>query len=284
MQDGKPLPTERNPARQFYQSIVRRGARFALGAALTVGAAACTRIQHVAAAPVGAIADSITGTERKGSAPGRTDVSEVINDLRHGGYVIVFRHAPTNRDQSDSDPLNYADTTHQRLLSVAGVQLATKVGEALRELDVPIGKIYTSKFRRAVQTGQLIGRDAVTTTLDVTEGGLVVSPIENDRRAAALKSLVATAPAAGTNTIIVTHKPNLIDAFGPDWVSSKDTEASVFKPEAYGHFTLVGRLPAEEWINAAALVVVPEGSALAIGDRYHSAFQARRSRSAARSM
>jgi plastocyanin len=88
MQAGKTLPTERNPARQFYQSIVRRGARFALGAALTVGVAACTRIQHAAAAPVGAIADSITGTERKGSGPARTDVSEVVNDLQNGGYVI----------------------------------------------------------------------------------------------------------------------------------------------------------------------------------------------------
>jgi phosphohistidine phosphatase SixA len=261
MKVGGPLPNEHNSARQFYQSIVRRGARFVLGTALTVGVAACTRIQHVAATPVGALADAITGTERKGSVPGGPDVSEVINDLRHGGYVIVFRHAPTNRDQSDSDPLNYADTTHQRLLSVAGVQLATKVGEALRKLDVPIGRIYTSKFSRAVQTGQLIGGSAVTTTLDVTEGGLVVSPIENDRRAAALKALVATPPAAGTNTIIVTHKPNLVDAFGPDWVSSKDTEASVFEPQGDGRFTLVARLSAQEWINEAGLAFIPEGSA-----------------------
>jgi hypothetical protein len=63
MKAGRPLPNEHSSARQFL-SMVRKGARLALGAALTVGAAACTRIQHVAAAPVGAIADSIAGTER----------------------------------------------------------------------------------------------------------------------------------------------------------------------------------------------------------------------------
>jgi hypothetical protein len=63
MKAGRPLPNEHGSARQFL-SLVRKGARLVLGAALTIGAAACTRIQHVAAAPVGAIADSIAGTER----------------------------------------------------------------------------------------------------------------------------------------------------------------------------------------------------------------------------
>lgn len=231
----KSLAIERNAARKFYGSMTRAGRRLALGGLLTVASAACTRMQYANAAPVAATADD-----------------KLIEDLRHGGYVIVFRHAPTNRDQSDSDPLNYSDTAHQRLLSATGVELATKIGYAVRELSIPIGKIYASKFSRAVQTAKLIGGEAVTTTLDVTEGGLVASPIENDRRAAALKSLVATMPAAGTNTVIVTHKPNLIDAFGADWVTSKDAEASVFKPSADGRATLVARLQPQEWLSAAA--------------------------------
>ena len=250
MQGARLSQNERHAARQFYKPILR-GARFVLFAAITAGAAACTRIQHVTTAPVGALADSMTGAEKKGTAPAAGDIDKLINDLRHGGYVIVFRHAPTNRDQSDSDPLNYSDTTHQRLLSTKGVELATKVGRALRELGVPVGKIYTSKFSRAIETGKLIGGDAVTTTVDVTEGGLVATPIENDRRAAALKALVATPPAAGTNIVVVTHKPNLVDAFGPDWVTSKDAEASVFRPADNGPAVLLARLQAQDWINAA---------------------------------
>jgi len=251
MQQARPFPNERNSARQFYRSIVRPCARLVLGATLTIGAAACTRVQHVDTAPVGAVADAMTGAEKKTSAPSVADINAVINDLRHGGYVIVFRHAPTNRDQSDSDPLNYSDTTHQRLLSAKGVEVATQIGYALRELRIPIGTIYTSKFSRAVETGKLIGNDSVTTTLDVTEGGLVATPIENDRRAAALRSLVATPTPAGSNTVIVTHKPNLIDAFGADWVSSKDAEASVFKPGGNGQYVLVARVQPQEWTREA---------------------------------
>jgi hypothetical protein len=45
----------------------------------------------------------------------------------------------------------------------------------------------------------------------------VVSPYENNRRAQALRAIAAAPPAAGTNTLVVTHKPNILDAFGKDW-------------------------------------------------------------------
>ena len=110
--------------------MIRTGARLILGAALTFGSLACSQIQHVEAAPVGAIADSMPGADKKTSAPGPVDTKTLVADLKRGGYVIVFRHAPTNRDQADTDPLNYSDTTHQRLLSEKGRQLAAEIGVA----------------------------------------------------------------------------------------------------------------------------------------------------------
>ncbi len=77
--------------------IIRSGARLILSAALTFGSLACSQIQHVETAPVGAIADSMPGAERK-TAPVPVDAKAVITDLKRGGYVIVFRHAPTHRD------------------------------------------------------------------------------------------------------------------------------------------------------------------------------------------
>lgn len=227
--------------------VIRTFARFVLGAALMMGTAACSRVQHVETAPVGAIADAMPGVEKK-AAPGPDDIKALISDLRNGGYVIVFRHAPTNRDQADTNPLDFSDTTHQRLLSDKGRELAGEIGNAFLALKIPVGKVYTSKYNRAIETGQLIGGGKVTPTLDVTEGGVVATPIENDRRAAALKDLVATAPAAGTNTIVVTHKPNLIDAFGGDWAASKEAEAGVFKPNGKTA-ALVARVQASEWIK-----------------------------------
>ena len=79
-----------------------------------------------------------------------------------------------------------------------------------------------------------------------------MTPIENDRRAEALKKLAGTMPEAGKNTLIVTHKPNIIDAFGKDWFEVKEGEASVFKPDSSGKAVLVARLQAADWLKAAS--------------------------------
>jgi len=180
-----------------------------------------------------------------------TDAKAIAAELKNGGYVIVMRHGATNRDQADTDPLNPDNVAKQRLLSEKGREQAKQVGEAFKKLGIPVGTVYTSKFYRAVETGKLIGGGAVTPTFDVTEGGLVVTPIENDRRTEALKRMIATAPPAGKNTLIVTHKPNILDALGKDWFEVKEGEASVFRVDASGKPQLIARVQAVDWIKAA---------------------------------
>jgi len=175
----------------------------------------------------------------------------LIAALREGGNVIVLRHGATFTDQADTNPLDPKDTAHQRQLNDAGKAAAKAMGDALHTLKVPVGQVTTSQFQRAVDTGTLLGFGAVTPTADISEGGLVVSPNENNRRAAALKKLAATAPAAGTNVILVTHKPNILDAFGKDWFDVREGEASIFKPDGKGGFTLVARVQAADWPKLA---------------------------------
>ena len=179
------------------------------------------------------------------------DLKALVVELKQGGYVIVFRHGATNRDQADTDPLNFDNIAQQRLLSEKGKEVAKQVGEAFKRLEIPLGRVYTSKFNRAVETGKLLSGSEVMPSLDVTEGGLVVTPIENDRRAEALKKMAGTTPEAGKNTLIVTHKPNIVDAFGKDWFEVKEGEASVFKPDASGKAAFVTRVQAVDWIKAA---------------------------------
>jgi len=181
-----------------------------------------------------------------------TDLAAALPALQQGGHVIVFRHGATHRDQADTDPLNHGNVASQRLLSDNGRQVAKQVGDSFRKLGIPFGKVYTSRFNRAVETGRLVSGHEVSASFDVTEGGLVVTPIENDRRAAAFRKLVATPPEAGTNTLIVSHKPNIIDAFGKDWFEIREGEASVFRPDGAGGAKLVLRLQAADWIKAAA--------------------------------
>ena len=66
-----------------------------------------------------------------------------------------------------------------------------------------------------------------------------------------MRQMVATAPEPGTNTLIVTHKPNILDAFGKDWFEIREREASVFKPEAGGKYLLIGRVEIDQWSAAA---------------------------------
>src|SRR6185436_17209336 len=180
------------------------------------------------------------------SAETRMSDADLAAALKGGGHVIVIRHGATNPDQADTDPLNPANVAKQRQLNDAGRAAARELGAALKTIGVPVGKVVTSQFHRAYETAQLAGLTDIEKSADVTEGGLVVSPRENSRRAAALKTLASTAPAAGRTTIIVTHKPNILDAFGKDWFDVKEGEATVFKPSGSG-YTVVARIQMDEW-------------------------------------
>jgi broad specificity phosphatase PhoE len=174
-----------------------------------------------------------------------------IAALQEGNQVIVLRHGATFADQADTNPLDPKDVAHQRQLSDAGRAAAKAMGDALHKLKIPVSKVQTSLFQRAVDTGTLLGFGEVSATADLTEGGLVVSPNENNRRAAALRVLAGTPPAPGTNVILVTHKPNILDAFGKDWFDVREGEASIFKPDGKGGYTLVARIQAADWAKLA---------------------------------
>ena len=132
-----------------------------------------------------------------------------------------------------------------------GKALAKSFGDSLRAIGVPVGKVYTSLFNRAYETAVLAGFPDIEKTADLTEGGLVVSPNENNRRAEAFRKLLGAAPKAGTDTVIVTHKPNIVDALGKDWFDVKEGEASIFRPET-GKYVLVARLQMADWPHVAA--------------------------------
>lgn len=176
---------------------------------------------------------------------------DIAQALRAGDLVIVVRHGATFPDQADTDPFNLDNIAAQRNLNDKGKALAKAFGDALRQAGVPVGKVYTSKFNRAYETAVIAGFRDIENTTDLTEGGLVVSPNENNRRAEAFRKMLASAPKAHTNTILITHQPNIIAALGKDWFDVKEGEASIFRP-ANGGYTLVARVQMDEWPRIAA--------------------------------
>jgi broad specificity phosphatase PhoE len=177
--------------------------------------------------------------------------TDVVQALRAGGLVIVVRHGATFPDQADTDPLNFDNIAAQRNLNDKGKALAKAFGDALRQAGVPAGKVYTSKYNRAYETAVIAGFKDIEKTADLTEGGLIVSPNENSRRTEAFRKMIATPPKAGTDTILITHQPNIIAALGKDWFDVKEGEASIFRPEN-GGYTLVARVQMEDWPRMAA--------------------------------
>ena len=147
-------------------------------------------------------------------ATARADDGQLMKTLRAGDNVILVRHGATYGNQADSDPFHLDNVAAQRTLTDKGKALAKGFGEALRAAELPIGNVYTSRFDRAYQTAALAGLQGIETSTDITEGGLVVTTDENNRRAAALRAMLATPPKPATNTIIVTHRPNILDALG----------------------------------------------------------------------
>jgi broad specificity phosphatase PhoE len=176
--------------------------------------------------------------------------NDVAQALRAGGFVIVVRHGATFPDQADTDPLNFDNIAAQRNLNDTGKALAKAFGDAIRQVGIPVGKVYTSKYNRAYDTAVLAGFKDIDKTADLTEGGLVVSPNENSRRAEAFRKMLGTPPKTGTNSILITHKPNIVDGLGKDWFNVKEGEASVFRPEN-GSYKLVARIQMDEWPNIA---------------------------------
>src|SRR6516225_6023582 len=178
---------------------------------------------------------------------------KLLQSLRAGGYVIVVRHGATFSDQADTDPFNFDDISKQRNLNGKGKELAKAFGDAIRQLGIPAGKVYTSNFNRAYETAVLAGFEDIEKTIDLTEGGLVVSPDENSRRAEALRKMMAQVPDKGKNNFLITHKPNIVDALGKDWFDVKEGEASIFKPEG-GKYQLVARVQMEDWPKLAVAI------------------------------
>jgi phosphohistidine phosphatase SixA len=177
----------------------------------------------------------------------------LIAALRAGGNVIVLRHGATHVDQVDAKLFDPSDVVHQRQLNDLGRATATAMGEALRRLGVKVSGVQTSLYNRAVETGTLLGFGKVHPTTALSEGGTTPMTAGSERQGEWLRQLATMLPPAGTNVILVTHKPNIIGALGKDWLDVSEGEATIVRPDGQGGFAVVARVLAPDWARLAPL-------------------------------
>lgn len=187
----------------------------------------------------------------------RLDDRALVEALRAGGYNIYFRHAQT--DWSSRDQVERAgdwlscDPARMRQLSDAGRAVARRMGEAIRALGVPVGKVLSSEYCRAAETAKLMDLGAVTKTRAVmnTRAAALVGGMEAVIRRA--RRVLSEPPHPGANTVIVGHGNLMRAATG---AYAQEGGAGVYAPPATGAAdgegpALVARLSPEDWIRLA---------------------------------
>jgi broad specificity phosphatase PhoE len=172
-----------------------------------------------------------------------------VDNLRWGGYVIVLRQGATAYDNESTGSTSHENISGEYRLTEQGLVQTQSVGKGLRRLGIPVASVLTSTIQGAVDTGVLLGLGEVTTMPDLAEGGDKSSWQEQDRRAQALRALVGSRPPGDNNLVIVTDKPNIVNAFGQDWSDVHEGEASVFEPDGSGGYKLIVRILPGEWVK-----------------------------------
>jgi len=175
----------------------------------------------------------------------------LITALRQGGYVIAMRHPSspfTAPDKAQADPAN---TKLERQLDDKGRQTAQEMGEAFRKLRIPVGQIFTSPTYRAREAVRLTGLGAAQSVAQLDEGARGMQGNADKAQSDWLNRTVATAPPAATNTLLVTHTPNLTGAFGALAKDVAAGEALIFHPNGTAQPELVARVKIEEWPQLA---------------------------------
>jgi broad specificity phosphatase PhoE len=176
----------------------------------------------------------------------------LVSALRQGGYIIYFRHAATEWSQSDRAAAEgdwaSCDPARMRQLAPEGRAVARQIGEALRALGVPVGRVVSSEYCRCVETARLMGLGEVTATtrlFNFIAAGLQGGEDAVRERA---KGLLSERPAPGTNTVLVAHG-NLLQAAAR--ITLKEAGAALFEPLGERGFRHVATLNPEDWQELA---------------------------------
>ena len=168
----------------------------------------------------------------------------LVKSLQAGGHVIVMRHASSPREVPDKP--NPDNVPPERQLDEKGRSTATAMGDALRRLKIPIGEVMTSPTYRARETARLARLPNPRPATESGEGPQsmqgAVAPAQTEWLRQKVKEF-----RRGTNTMLVTHVPNITAAFPDETPAAVEGEAFVFGPDGNGGARLVGRIKIEQW-------------------------------------
>ena len=176
-----------------------------------------------------------------GEEPSRRASDMLVERLREGGHVLVFRHAATDSGMDTTDDLS--DCSRQRNLNAEGRGQSRGIGRAFRRLGIPVGRVLASPFCRARDTARLaFGRVRASRALLSAE----FFPTAREARRRGLRRLLDVPPPPGTNTVLVTHGSAIFGATGEN---PEEGDAVVIAPGGGRDFEILSTVTADEWVR-----------------------------------
>ncbi|MDH3763511.1 MAG: histidine phosphatase family protein [Gammaproteobacteria bacterium] len=177
----------------------------------------------------------------------------LVDAMRAGGLNLYFRHAATVWSQSDDlrrqDDWLSCDPERMRQLSDDGRADAIAIGDAMRELGIPVSQVLASPYCRTRETAELMRLGAISHSTDVMN--LRAAQYFGSRAAitATAQRLLASKPNSGGNRVIVAHG-NVAREATPYYPA--EGEGLVFRPDGDVNFTLIGRIEPRQWAQLLA--------------------------------
>lgn len=172
----------------------------------------------------------------------------LITALHRGGYVLVMRHASSPAAKPDQSQANPDNVQRERQLDEAGRMSAKAMGEAFKTLHIPVGDLLSSPTYRALETVRYASLGTPRTVKELGDGGQDMQADTEGMRSGWLRMKVTERPRGGTNTVLVTHAPNIAGAFPNDATGLADGETLVFLPDGKGSASVVARVKIEDWM------------------------------------
>lgn len=154
--------------------------------------------------------------------------------LRQGGHILFMRHTQTGTVTPQCATSN---------LSQAGERDARFVGDSIRSLRIPIGRVISSPVCRVADTARLLGFGTPELSSDLSN--LPPSP---DADLGALRGKrIAEPPAPGTNVFLVSHMQS--GKTQAQWIHMDFGEIVVFRPDGRGRSDAIARIRADDWYD-----------------------------------
>ena len=178
--------------------------------------------------------------------------SALLAALRHGGCVILMRHASSPDGRPPARTAAAGNPDRERQLDGEGLAAAHAMGAAVKRLGIPIGAVLSSPTFRARETVAAAGLAAPKVVGQLGDAGRSMSRPAVAGWSSWLRHTVARRPSAGSDTPIVTQMPNIRDAYGRVASALKAGGALIFRPDGHGSAQLLDTMQIGDWPQLVA--------------------------------